>query len=123
MDRRKLNMKTKVNASTLIEVIIAMVTIVIVFGIAMMIYSNVIRSSVSVKKIRAQAILRDIMERASNSATALQNDSFTLDGLVINQTVKPYRDDKNLNEVDLNAYDSNQQLQATLKQVKIMQDE
>ena len=52
MAGRKL-IRTKIMASTILEVIVAMVIIVVVFGIAMMIYTNVLRMSLSVKKIQA----------------------------------------------------------------------
>jgi hypothetical protein len=48
MAGNKLN--TKLSASNILEVIVSMVIIVIVFGIAMMIYSNVLRFSLSAKK-------------------------------------------------------------------------
>lgn len=123
MDRRKLNLTQKVSASTLIEVLIAMVTIVIVFGIAMMIYSNVIRSSVSVKKVRAQAVLYDMMQKATASSGSLPDDSFSFNELHVEQSVKPYHDNPHLVEVDLTAYDDNHQILSTLKQVIIAQHE
>ena len=60
MAGRKL-IRTKIMASTILEVIVAMVIIVVVFGIAMMIYTNVLRMSLSVKKIQAQAILKETL--------------------------------------------------------------
>ena len=106
-------------ASTLIEVVIAMVTIVVVFGITMMIYGNVIRSSVSLKKLRAQAVVNGLMLKLTAGTPELQTTDITLDGLHIIQTVKPYNDEKGLNEVDISAYDGNQQLLITSKQVII----
>jgi Tfp pilus assembly protein PilV len=119
MDNRKLNKVKRVRASTLIEVIIAMVTIVVVFGITMMICSNVVHSSVSLKKVRAQAVLNDIMEKLTASPSHLQDDNYLIGDLHIAQKVKAYHDETELNEVDLSVYDNNQQLLATLKQVII----
>ena len=48
MVRGKLRIKSKLAASSIIEVLISMVVIMVVFGIAMMIYANVIQSSLSV---------------------------------------------------------------------------
>lgn len=118
MDRRKLTVSSKVSGSTLVEMLIAMVTIVVIFGIAMMIFSNVTRSSVAMKKIRAQAVLNDLLQKALSSPV-ISNDSFVLDGLQVEQTAKPYHDDPQLTEVDLAAYDSNHLLLFTLKQVLI----
>ena len=119
MDSCKLKISRKVQASTLVEVLVAMVTIVVVFGIAMMIYSNVMRSSVSVKKVRAQSILNGLIQETQFSAAPLRDDSFSFDDLRVDQTVKTYQEDKNLAEIDLAAYDSNNQLLATLKKVII----
>jgi Tfp pilus assembly protein PilV len=72
----KLIIQHKLKASTIIEVLISMVIIMVVFGMAMMIYANVIRSSLSVKKVRAEAILNEILtndEKANNNSTQVLN--------------------------------------------------
>ena len=114
----KLN--NRVGASTIMEVVIAMIIIVVVFGIAMMIFSNVLRLSLSAKKLQAQALLQETMLNAEHT-TANTTQSFTSGDFRIEQVVKPYNDDSNLTEVDLTAYDQNNQQVAMLQKVIINQ--
>jgi len=107
-----------VKASTLLEVIVSMVIIVLVFGIAMMIYSNVMRLSLSAKKIRVEALLQETMLNAGHSSTNT-NQSFTIDDFRIEQEAKPYTGESNLMEIHLTAYDQNQQKVAELQKVII----
>jgi len=83
-----------------------MVVIMVVFGIAMMIYANVIQSSLSVKKLRAQEILNQTLQADESSANPTATN-FTVEDLSIQQTVKPYLAENNLTEIDLSAYDAN----------------
>jgi len=116
MDRSQLNIRGKVKASTILEVVVSMVIIILVFGIAMMIYSNVLRLSLSVKKIKAQAILQEILlkeEQAKEHST----QSITVDDLRIEQEVKSYNEDSHLTEIHLTAYDTNNQKITELQKV------
>ena len=106
MDSGKLKIPSKVAASTILEVLIAMVMIMVVFTIAMMIYANVMKASLSVKKIQAAAILNEAMQAVEKNKNP-SSDSFTAGDLKIDQTVKPYSNEKNLLEIDLTAYDPN----------------
>jgi len=119
MDRTKLGLHSKVNASTILEVVIAMVMIMVVFSIATMIYANVMRSSLSVKKIHARAAINETMQTAINSSDAPVTNSFLADDFTIEQTVKSYNDNKYLLDVDISAYDANQQKVAELHKVII----
>lgn len=115
MARRKL-IKTKVMASTILEVIIAMVIIILVFGIAMMIYTNVLRMSLSVKKIQAQAVLQETLfnaEKTNNYAS----QSITVGDFRVEEEVKPFNGDTTLREIHLTAFDSNQQQITELQKV------
>lgn len=71
--------KKKISGSTLIEVLIAMVIIMIVFGIAMRIFGNVLSSGVSFKKIKAQnqlnLLLKEVQQRGYVQQTDLLIDS------------------------------------------------
>jgi Tfp pilus assembly protein PilE len=110
----KLN--TRLNASTILEVIVSMVIIVIVFGIAMMIYTNVLRLSLSAKKLRAQALLQEALFTAEHNANNI-TQTINVDGFRIEQEVKPSQEYSNLNDIHLTAYDQNQQKIAELEKV------
>lgn len=93
-----IKLNARVKGSTILEVIVSMVVIVVVFGIAMMIYTNVLRTSVSVKKIRAQAILSQTMLKAENNPESIAQ-SLTIDDFRVEQEVKPYGDNNSLTEI------------------------
>jgi Tfp pilus assembly protein PilE len=116
MARNKITCSTKVKASTILEVLISMVIIMVVFGIAMMIYANVTQFSLSVKKIKAEALLNEYLQTAEKS-NGNTTQSFNVDSLSIQQTIKSYNTEKNLVEIDLAAYDANQQKVAELHKV------
>ena len=122
MLRVKLSIKSKLAASSIIEVLISMVVIMVVFGIAMMIYANIVQSSLSVTKIRAQAILNQTLQADETSANS-SSTTFTVDNLNIEQTVKNYNNEPNLTEIDLAAYDANGQQLITLHKVIINKNE
>ena len=115
MAGRKL-MGTKVAASTILEVIIAMVIIILVFGIAMMIYANVLRMSLSVKKIQAQAVLKEILFSAEKT-NSYTSQSVTIGDFRVEEEVKSFGGDTTLREIHLTAFDSNQQQVTELQKV------
>lgn len=108
MVRSKLNNKVRVQASTILEVIISMVIILVVFGIAMMISANIFRSSLSVKKIKARALLNELLIKAENNKENT-SQTFTLDSFRIEQEIKISETNKNLIEIHLTAFDENQE--------------
>jgi hypothetical protein len=112
----KLNCRKRTAASSLLEVLIAMILILLVFGIAMTISANVFRSSLSVKKIRAQALLQDILLKLEQNKTN-STQTYTLGDLRIEQEISAYPAGEQLIEVHLTAYDENQQQVAELQKV------
>jgi Tfp pilus assembly protein PilE len=106
----------RVRASTLVEVIIAMVVTVLVFGIAMMIFSNILRVSISAKKIKARAALQESLLKAEQNIDK-GSQVFSLGEFKIVQAAKPYSAELGLTEMHLSAYDENNQLTEELKKV------
>jgi Tfp pilus assembly protein PilV len=107
----KLNIGRKARASTIIEVLISMIIIMVVFGMAMMIYANVTRSGVSEMKIRSAAILHEVLLN-DEKAAEVSSSTFNMDAFRIEQQVKNYNTDGSLLEIDLAAYDPNGQKMA-----------
>jgi Tfp pilus assembly protein PilE len=108
----------RVRASTLLEVVVSMVIIILVFGTAMMIYGNVMRLSLSARKIQAQALLKQAMQTTEKTGVA-DNESLAAGDLRIERKTKPFGVEKYLLEVDLIAYDVNGQQMAELHKVII----
>ena len=98
------------------EVVVSMIIIVVVFGIAMMIYTNVLRLSLSAKKLRAQMILNQTMFNAENNPSNTTK-TLTIGDFRIEQEVKPYTNDNDLIDIHLTAYDQNQQKVAELEKI------
>ncbi len=113
MARSKLILSDKVGASSILEVVVAMVIIVVVFGLAMMIYTNVMRMSLSEQKIKAQGILQEKLIQAEHEKNPV-NKSLDTAGLHIEQQVDVYVNDTLVNKISLTAYDGNQQKIAML---------
>lgn len=106
MDRGKISINSKLPASTIPEVVVSMVIIIVVFGIAMMIYTNVMRMSLSVKKVRAEAILQEQMLKTRMSGKAAEQ-VVKLEDFRIEQDIKQVDGEPGLSEVTLTAFDEN----------------
>ncbi|WP_157682347.1 hypothetical protein [Mucilaginibacter mallensis] len=98
--------RPRVKASTIIEVLISMIIIMVVFGIAMIIYANVTKSGLSELEIRAGALLNETLQNDEKD-DAVSSRIFNVDILRIEQQVKSYDADGSLLEIDLVAYDVN----------------
>jgi len=122
MAGNKIKIKTEVKASTILEVVIAMVLIVVVFSIAMMIFANVTSSSLSVKKIRAQAILNETLLNAEKTGNTV-SQSLNVEDFRVEQEIKPYNQISQLYDIHLTAYDGNQQKITELEKVVLISHE
>jgi Tfp pilus assembly protein PilV len=109
MAGNELKLKSKINASTIMEVLVSMVIIMVIFGIAMMICANVMQSSLSLKKIKARAILNDRMADIELNHDTLSK-TLQVDDLRIEQVTHQYGNHIGLMQIDLNVFDPNQQL-------------
>jgi type II secretory pathway pseudopilin PulG len=122
MAGRKLKLNSKLPASSILEVVIAMVLIVIVFGIAMTIFANVLRTTLSVKQLRAQAILQEIFS-AGGTYQTFENRTFQSGDLTITETVSPYGGEKDLVSVKLEAFDQNKESTAVCRKIILIEHE
>ena len=112
----KLKNRQLIPASTVLEVVISMIIIIVVFGIGMMIFSNVSRLSLSGRKIKAQAILQDALFEAERS-TERGNKTLTVDELTVKQEVTAFENEPSLSVITLTAFDPNHEQIAQLKRV------
>lgn len=118
----KLIFNSRVKASTILEVLISMIFIIVIFGIAMMIYTNVIRQSLSVQQLHAQAILKSVLAD-SEKQPSLTNQVIKIDSIQVEQTIRLIGPDSGLVSVHLKAYDNNNKLLAELNKVILKKDE
>jgi Tfp pilus assembly protein PilV len=122
MARSKLKNKYALRASSILEVLISMVLILIVFTLAMMIAANVTRASLSLQSINAQAVLNDVLMKAQQSKD-IHSQTFTINELNIQQEVKQDSNYNELLDISLTAYDLNQKKIATIKKVIVNNNE
>lgn len=80
---------TRVKASTLLEVIVAMVIILIVFVMATGIFTKVIGSSPSVKQQQVRSLVSAVIQE-SFYTHHWKDESIEIDGIVLQKTVVPY---------------------------------
>ena len=94
--------KGRLAASSILEVVVSMVIIVMVLGISLMIYTNVMRQSLSQRELKAQFLLRQAIQWAE-----LHPDETlkTADGWQIEQQITPFEAEANLCHLYLTAYD------------------
>ncbi len=85
----------KVGASTLPEVLIAMIIIMSVFTIAITIYSRITVSGVSVTNTQVQGIMTQMIFTAVETNN-WKEENVTLDSIYYQKTLSPYKDFKDL---------------------------
>ena len=120
MDRGQIKLYKKVSASTVLENVMAMTIIILVLGIALMIFSNVTRSSLSAKRLRGQAVLDQAIIVLEHSPDTFNADSLAPDHWKLLQEVQPYGGESRLSQVQLALLDENQDTVAQLRKVIIV---
>lgn len=118
MARKKVSIM--LNASSLVEAVIAMVVIVIVFGIALVVITNVTRSSLSVTKATAQKVLDKAIADAERADELVPGQaSLNIDGLTVEQQILPYWKNPALTEIRLAARNEKGDTILTMRKVLI----
>ncbi|WP_345954243.1 hypothetical protein [Mucilaginibacter sp. PAMB04168] len=115
----KLGLK-KLPASSILEVVVALVVILLVLSLSLTIYSNVMRQSLSARKLQAQFRLQEALVQLKHDRSL---DLPVQDGLVIEKTLAPYENNSRLTLVYLKAYDDTHRLLAETRQIIILTDE
>lgn len=100
----------KLKASTLLEVIVAMVIIMIVFVLSTGIFSNIIRSSPSLKAQRINAISTGIIENSVTNKN-WQDEVIHVDSMAFQKTVKRYLDQQDLILLSLSITESGKEIE------------
>ncbi len=89
------------------EVVIAMIILITSFGIGMVIFVNVTRSTSPAKRIRAEAAIEEILNQAQFSKEPELNSTFTKGEFRITEVTEPYQNENNLFQLHLTVYDQN----------------
>ncbi len=99
----------KIKGATLIESLIAMLIVMLCFGIAITVYVNVISSGNQLQKLKSELLLKQIAVQTKNAGVFL-DEKMTLDGIVVQKKIVPYNGLKHLIHLNLKAYSSSEKL-------------
>lgn len=86
---QKLRKKNMLNGSTLVETLVAMIIVMLAFGLGLMIYLNVIQSSGAHQKLNAQLKMNRIAIEARDK-NLLLDEEYPSETLKIIKTIEPY---------------------------------
>jgi Tfp pilus assembly protein PilE len=120
MDRLKL-FKGKIQASSLVEVITALVIISVIFSIAIMVYLNVHRSGFSSRRLVGALLINEVLVNTLQEKR-YQQVTITIDDFTIYQDIVSYKSASNLKVIILEARDVNGKLVAERKRLVYAQD-
>lgn len=108
----------KISAFSLIEALVAMVIIMISFGIGMMVYFNIIKSEKSQIKLQATINSENIFIE-TRQLKSYENDEYHYKNHNIIKTVTNYGNSNNLYLVTLNVVDKNQKEVTSFNEIMI----
>lgn len=108
----------KVKASTLIEVIIAMVIILVVFALAMGIYNNVLRTTSAVKIEQLKALTDHKLQKSVVEGNWKDTDSLLQDSLLLQKKVLPYENAADLQMITVTAFEQGKQVGQSRRIIK-----
>ncbi len=111
----------RLKATTLIESMVAMILIVVSFGIGMMIYFNVLNGTRLQQKMQAELLLNTVLENTKKTSSFVE-EAIELNGLIVTKETSPYRSYDNVRLLHLKAYDQKSNFIIDLKEVVYISD-
>jgi Tfp pilus assembly protein PilV len=114
--------KGMVKASTLLEVIIAMVIILVIFTLAIGVYNNVLGASPSIKKQQAKAMSDECIARSINEEN-WNDEQITRDDIILEKKVLPYQSYNDLVVITVTAFQQDKELSRSRQIVKKVRHE
>lgn len=107
---------TRLKGSTLIETLVAMVIIIICFGIGLLIYVNVLASDNRYQKFHAFNLLKNLSLSIQQENNFLDGD-FEVDNIILKKRVVKYPMATGLVQLSLSAYGKNGKLLAQQREI------
>lgn len=111
-------MKYKLKSFTLIESIVALIIIMLCFGIGLMIYVNVMKSDSNFLKLKSSALLKEIVINTKINKHFI-DEQYSFKEININKRIEKYKDQDNLNIVIFEAYDKSGKKICEMKELVI----
>lgn len=93
----------------MIESLIAMVVVMLCFGIATTVYVNVISSGNQLMKLRSELLLKRIALESKRDGLFL-DEKITVDEITVQKKVTPYNGSKNLVQLNLQAFSNTEKI-------------
>lgn len=115
MAGKKVSIDTKVSGSTLMEVLVAMILLLIVFSVAMMIFANIARSSVNSQQILARAVAELELQRTKREKL-FTPDQIPVDSLIIIRDVQFPAEQPGMVAISIRAADKQNKTLAEIKE-------
>lgn len=109
-------LEKKIQASTLIEVITSMIIILIIFGISMMIVTNINTTSNTRMKLFAGMNINKLSEETKEEQSFFDED-YKIEGLKIEKKVSPYKNSENSILLEFIAFDVKGRKLATIREI------
>lgn len=106
----------KLNASSLLETIVALMVVMLVFGIAMTIYVNVMRNSSSLAEVKASLRL-DVLAKETKEKKAFFDENFEEEQVDFEKRVTKYQNKEGLLLLELEARDKTNRILAERKEI------
>lgn len=117
----KLN-PNQVKASTLLEVIIAMVIILVVFSLAIGIYNNVLSATAPVKQKQAEAMTEQVIRQSINERN-WNDEEHLQDSIALKKTVVAYEKYPDLLLITVTASEQGKQIGQSTRIIKKAADD
>jgi hypothetical protein len=94
----------RVSGATLLEVVVALVIIMVVFGVSMMIYLNILRSTYTYRQLSSALLLKDIGEETISTKSYF-DERIERDGIIVIKRIQKYNNQANLIHLHLETID------------------
>lgn len=115
-NKAKRKVRGKLKAYTIIEAMIAMILVVISFGIGMSIYANVLQSDRLVSQAAAHQLLQDQLVQTKTEQRYF-DEVLIVQGLTVEKSIQPHDDIPELYLLYLRCFDPRKQLLAEAKEL------
>lgn len=111
----------KLKAASLLETILALVITMLVFGIASMVYVNVLKSGITLSALTARQKLEVLAEETKRSKTFV-SETVKEEGYTIEKSIEPYQGNTSLLKMELQVIDEQGKVLAEYKELLLLGD-
>ncbi len=111
-----IKMHGRIEASSLVETVVAMIIILSVFGISMMVYMNVVKTGINLSNLNASLQLNELAEKTKKEKLYV-DQTIESKGFSIQKKITKYNHDENLLLLEITAKDNGDKILASRKEI------